>query len=87
MGRFHNAEGCSRILRRIHARSLHLSAGENSIILVGGANKSDEWQITDEATQVRKKVASIDELDLMEAALSVLFVPDLKRFIHLLECF
>ncbi|KAK2079968.1 hypothetical protein QBZ16_002363 [Prototheca wickerhamii] len=25
---------------------------ENSIILVGGANKSDEWQITDEATQI-----------------------------------
>ena len=27
-------------------------AGENSIIIVGGANTSEEWQITDEVTQV-----------------------------------
>jgi hypothetical protein len=27
-------------------------AGENSIIIVGGANTSDEWQITDEVTEV-----------------------------------
>ncbi|RMZ52991.1 hypothetical protein APUTEX25_001110 [Auxenochlorella protothecoides] len=29
---------------------------ENSIILVGGANTSDNWKITDEATQARRRV-------------------------------
>ncbi|KFM29298.1 Ribokinase [Auxenochlorella protothecoides] len=29
--------------------------GENSIILVGGANTSDNWKITDEATQARRR--------------------------------
>lgn len=32
------------------------TTGENSIILVGGANTSDNWKITDEATQARRRV-------------------------------
>lgn len=33
---------------------LSRTAGENSIIIVGGANTSEEWQITDEVTQVSR---------------------------------